>query len=90
MAAKKEDTKPWWAYPHLWMVLGGPAVVVVASLVTVYVAMTHQDPVIDENYYQNGLNINKVLAEKAAQAVTTTQQVDPLRIPAMTPAEDAH
>lgn len=37
---------PWWRIPAVWMVVGGPAAVVVASLVTAVVAWKHIDPVI--------------------------------------------
>lgn len=37
---------PWWKYRMLWLVIGGPATVVVASLVTGYIAMRGQDPVL--------------------------------------------
>ena len=40
---------------------------VVAGLATVWIAFHSQDPVVDENYYQQGLNINKTLAEKERQ-----------------------
>lgn len=53
--------QPWWKFGHVWMVFGGPAVVVVASFVTLYLAVTRPDPVLDENYYQKGLEINKTL-----------------------------
>ena len=36
---------PWWRYPHMWLVVGGPAVVVVAGFVTLYLAVSHPDPV---------------------------------------------
>ena len=36
---------PWWRYPHMWLVVGGPAVVVVAGFVTLYLAISHPDPV---------------------------------------------
>ncbi len=36
---------PWWRYPHMWLVVGGPAIVVVAAFVTLYLAVTHPDPV---------------------------------------------
>jgi hypothetical protein len=38
--------QPWWRFGMVWMVVGGPAVVVVASLTTFYIAATHPDPVI--------------------------------------------
>lgn len=59
---------PWWKFGHVWMVFAGPAVVVVASLITVYIAMTRIDPVIDENYYQKGIDINKTLSKQALEA----------------------
>jgi hypothetical protein len=60
----RTDDRPWWQYPMVWMVLGGPAVVVVASFVTLYLAVTRPDPVVDVQYYQHGLDINQTLAGK--------------------------
>lgn len=37
---------PWWRFGIVWMVIGGPLSVVVASLVTAVVAWKHIDPVI--------------------------------------------
>lgn len=37
---------PWWRYRMLWLVIGGPVAVVVASLITGYIAMRGQDPVL--------------------------------------------
>ncbi len=54
----------WWQFGHVWLVLSGPAIVVVASFVTFYLAAKGMDPVVDENYYQAGLEINKSLADK--------------------------
>ena len=36
---------PWWKHPLMWLVVGGPAVVVVASFVTLYLAISRPDPV---------------------------------------------
>lgn len=30
------DDKPWWSYGHVWLVISGPAAVVVACMVTFY------------------------------------------------------
>lgn len=38
---------PWYRLPIVWMVIGGPLAVVVASLFTVGIAVKHVDPVID-------------------------------------------
>ncbi|MBP7131570.1 MAG: hypothetical protein KBA70_02280 [Aquabacterium sp.] len=41
------DNPPWYRLPIVWMVIGGPAIVVVASLITVGVAVNNVDPVLD-------------------------------------------
>jgi hypothetical protein len=42
--------------------MSGPAIVVVASFFTLYLAVTNADPVVVDNYYKEGLAINRVLA----------------------------
>jgi uncharacterized protein len=56
------ESPPWWRFPHVWMVIAGPAIVVVASFITFYLAMVGKDPVVDEDYYSKGININQSLA----------------------------
>jgi len=36
----------WWRLPIVWMVIGGPALVVVASFFTLSLAIRHPDPVL--------------------------------------------
>lgn len=50
---------PWWKFGHVWMVLAGPLLVVVASFITFYIAVTRPDPVVAEDYYRQGIEINK-------------------------------
>ena len=57
----------------MWLVIAGPAIVVVASLVTVYLAVSGKDPVVDEDYYRKGLEINQTLPDKAANMAPATQ-----------------
>jgi len=38
---------PWWRVRMLWLVLGGPIAVVVASFATLVIALVHPDPVIE-------------------------------------------
>ncbi len=63
---------PWWKFGHVWLVVAGPAIVVVASFITLYLAITRPDPVVAEDYYRKGLDINKTMDEaeiaKAAAA----------------------
>jgi len=39
------DTLPWWKYGYLWLVIGGPLVVVIASFITLYLVIENPDPV---------------------------------------------
>jgi hypothetical protein len=55
------NSTPWWKFGHVWLVLAGPALVVVASFVTLYIAVTRIDPVVTEDYYRKGIEINKTL-----------------------------
>jgi hypothetical protein len=41
-----ENAQPWWKFGHVWMVFAGPAVVVVASFITLYLAIKIPDPVV--------------------------------------------
>ena len=40
------DTHPWWHYGHLWLVLMGPLVVVVASIATYVIAASTADEIV--------------------------------------------
>ena len=56
--------EPWWKFPLVWMVFGLPAIVVVASFITLYLALTRPDAVLAEDYYRQGIEINKTLADR--------------------------
>ena len=58
----------------MWMVLGGPAVVVVASFITLWLAISNPDPVVAEDYYQQGININQTLEAQERDAALTPAQ----------------
>lgn len=66
--SKAHESKSWWHYGHAWLVFGGPAVVVVACMVTVYIAVSRQDPVVEQDYYRKGIEINKSLKEAETAA----------------------
>jgi hypothetical protein len=51
----KEDGQPWWKFGHVWMVFAGPAVVIVASFITLYLAIKIPDPVVT-SYGQGSLS----------------------------------
>ncbi len=42
------ERREWWRYAHVWLVISGPV---------------GKDPVVDEDYYRKGIEINKTLAD---------------------------
>jgi hypothetical protein len=40
------SAKPWWSFGMVWMIIAGPAVVVVAAFATLYLAIRIPDPVL--------------------------------------------
>ncbi|HEY5581129.1 MAG TPA: FixH family protein [Rhodoferax sp.] len=63
-----KSPQPWWKFGYVWLVVAGPAIVVVAAFVTLYLAVTRPDPVITEDYYRQGIEINKTLRDDAQAA----------------------
>ena len=62
MKQQATDSKPWWQYGHVWLIIAGPAAVIVAGFITLGIAIGTPDPVIADDYYNPGLDINKTLA----------------------------
>jgi hypothetical protein len=58
--------RPWWKHGHVWLLIAGPATVVVAGVITAWLAANGQDPLVDKDYYRRGIEINKQLAQERA------------------------
>lgn len=56
---------PWWRHPMMWLVVGGPGMVVVAGVATLVLALTHPDPVVPSS---DGVDRSGVAAEAGADA----------------------
>ena len=52
---------PWYRQRWPWLLIAGPAIVVVAGFFTLYLAISTDDGVISDDYYKRGLLINKEL-----------------------------
>lgn len=81
--AHPEDGRPWWKYPVVWMVVGGPLSVVLACLVTWYFIMqapeqvltrSEDEPNTDQMVRAKG--VNYAPAEKARNHAATGVPVD--------------
>ena len=45
----QHPVRPWYREPWPWILMAGPAIVVVASFITLWLAVTGADPVIADN-----------------------------------------
>ncbi len=76
----------WWRVPHMWMVVGGPLIVVVACLVTGYIAVKYADPVLDKNVFERDRAAALALdGQKRADALIQLQPAHQARNHAASP-----
>lgn len=55
------DGRPWYREPWPWILMAGPAIVIVAGFITAWLALRSNDGLVAEDYYKQGLAVNKVL-----------------------------
>lgn len=67
-AATAVDSRPWYREPWPWIVMAGPAIVIVAGCVTAWIAWSGADGLVSDDYYKQGLAINRVLARTESAA----------------------
>jgi hypothetical protein len=54
---------PWYRQRWPWLLIAGPAIVVVAGFVTLWLAIVSDDGLVADDYYKRGLLINRQLAK---------------------------
>jgi len=93
LAKAGELPLPWYRQSAPWLLMAGPAIVVVASFVTLWLALRSDDGLVSDDYYRRGLNINRTLAqsERAASlglvaAVSVTSESLSVRLSGRAPA----
>ena len=59
---------PWYREPWPWLLMSGPALVIVAGVATTVIAVKTSDGVVADDYYKQGLGINRTLARDARAA----------------------
>ena len=57
---------PWYRHPWPWLLMLGPGIVVMAGLLTAWLAVRHEDGLVADDYYKRGLAINQELRRDAA------------------------
>ena len=72
-----QTVKPWYKQFWPWMIMGLPASVVIASIVTYFIALDGIDSVISKDYYKEGLAINADLTlDKKAETLGLVADVE--------------
>jgi len=59
MSNPSPSSTPWWRYGHVWLLIAGPAAVVVAGFVTLVIAVRGADPLVASDYYRRGLALSR-------------------------------
>lgn len=57
-----DSARPWYRQPWPWLLMLGPAVVIVAGIVTAWVAYSTSDGLVTDDYYKKGLAVDQTLA----------------------------
>ncbi|HEY3432417.1 MAG TPA: FixH family protein [Rhodocyclaceae bacterium] len=57
-----KDTGPWYKQPWPWILMSGPMMVIVASFISAWVALSSADGLVVEDYYKKGLAANQTIA----------------------------
>jgi hypothetical protein len=63
-----EDKHPWYRHRWPWILMAGPGLVVVAGIVTAWIAVSTHDGLVADDYYKQGLAVNQKLAKNDAAA----------------------
>jgi len=61
---RDQSASPWYRHRWPWILMSGPAIVVVAGIGTAVLAIRTSDGVVADDYYKQGLAINEVLGRE--------------------------
>lgn len=61
MTLRNKDTQAWYKEPWPWILMAGPGIVVIAGVVTAWLAITTNDGLVSDDYYKQGLAVNQRL-----------------------------
>ncbi|WP_296670160.1 FixH family protein [Sulfuricaulis sp.] len=69
----KEQSIRWYREPFVWLLIALPLTAVIASFITLGLAIRSDDGVVEDDYYRRGKEINLVLARDQAAATRGLQ-----------------
>lgn len=57
----RNDSQPWYKERWPWLLMAGPAIVIVAGVITAWLAVISNDGLVTDDYYKQGLAVNQQL-----------------------------
>lgn len=51
--------QPWYKEPWPWILMAGPGLVIIAGAITIWLAVTSFDGMVEDDYYKQGLAVNQ-------------------------------
>ena len=67
MTEVQTTVEPWHRNPWVWLLIALPASAVLGGIITIWIAVSTDDGLVQDDYYKHGLEINKKLdRDKAA------------------------
>lgn len=77
MTMSQAPVAPWYRHRWPWLLMAGPAFVLVAGTITSYIAIRDQDALVVGDYYKKGKAINQDLRrDRAAAALGLKMELD--------------
>lgn len=68
MLNKSDDTQPWWKHGYVWLVIAGPAVVIVAALYTFYLASSSPNEIVTDPALVESINQQRLKGQNKLEA----------------------
>lgn len=68
MESNSHENKKWWQYGHVWLVIALPAVVVVASFITLYLAVSRPNEIISDDTYRPGRQSDQTIEARRKES----------------------
>ncbi len=65
----------WYQEPFVWLLILFPASAVIGGMITIYLAVASNDGLVVDDYYKQGLEINRTLARDQAAALHGLQAI---------------
>jgi hypothetical protein len=80
LADRINSSKPWYKHRWPWLLMLGPALVIVAGSYTIWLAVSHRDAMVVDDYYTRGKAINQDLRRDrvaTSQGLAFSARLDP-------------